>query len=195
MPEEKRKQNPQAALFDNSKSDEAVSDESGNAAEIARYFALSQPRLRAYIRSIVFNSSDVDDILQDVATIAIKNAAKFDPSRSASAWVMGIAKNQVLKYLDKQRTQKVCFSAELVEVITSSAVKNQRLETSLDELQSCLGKMDSDKKELLLKRHSPGVTARMLAREIGYTDTRMSRLLDSLYAVLMRCIEQEVTKV
>jgi RNA polymerase sigma-70 factor, ECF subfamily len=169
----------------------SASDDSGNTGEIARYFALSQPKLRSYLRSLVFNPSDVDDILQDVATIAIKNAAKFDPSRSISAWVMGIARNQVLKYIEKQRTQKVCFSVELVDAISTSAIKDPRLEKSLDSLQECLGKIDSDKRSLLLKRHMPGVTARELAKEIGYTDSRMSRLLDSLYAALLRCIQQE----
>ena len=107
---------------------------------IAKYFATSQPQLRAFIRALIFNPSDVDDILQDVAVVAIEKAERFDPQRGdAGAWVMGIARNRVLKYLDKSKRQKLRFSAELVEVIADAAIRGPDSSDTLDALKDCLG--------------------------------------------------------
>ena len=160
-------------------------------AEIARYFALAQPKLRAYIRSLVFNASDADDILQDVAVIAIETADRYDADRSLEAWMFGIAKNRVLKHFEKSSRQKLCFSTELVDALTDAAENADDVECYLDALQNCLSKLDADRRDLLLRRHQPGATARALAREIGYTDTRMSRLFNSLYQTLMKCVQRQ----
>lgn len=61
-------------------------------------------------------------------------------------------------------------------------------------LQGCLGKLDSSKRKLLVKRHQRGMTARELAREIGYTDTRMSRLLNGLHAKITKCVESQMVE-
>lgn len=162
-----------------------------SSADIARYFALEQPKLRAFIRSLVFNPADVDDILQDVAVVAIENAHRYDSSRSLEAWIIGIAKKRILKLFEKRERQKLCFSTEVVDALAAVAISAESdASASLDSLQVCLQKLDDDKRSLLIRRHSPGATARELAREIGYTDTRMSRLLNGLYATLMKCVQR-----
>lgn len=158
---------------------------------VAKFFATSQPQLRAFIRALIFNPSDVDDILQDVAVVAIEKAERFDPKRGdASAWVMGIARNRVLKYLAKSQRQKLRFSPELVEVIADAAINEPDSSDTLDALKDCLGTLERSKRELLVRRHTPGMTATKLASEIGYTDSRMSRMLNSLYGLLMKCVRQ-----
>ncbi|TWU54751.1 RNA polymerase sigma factor SigZ [Rubripirellula tenax] len=164
-------------------------------AEIVRYFALSQPKLRAFIRSMVFNPSDVDDILQEVAVIAIENSHRFDASRSIDAWVFGITRNRILKHFESHKRQNLCFSTELVDALTQAAEVDTDSHDSLEALHGCLEKIEQPHRDLLIKRHEPGVTARQLAREIGYTDTRMSRLLQTLYARLMNCVQNEISGV
>lgn len=162
--------------------------------EVARYFALAQPKLRAYIRSLVFNRSDVDDILQEVAVAAIENADRYDKSKPVDAWVFGVTRNKILKYYEKTKRRTAHFSSELVDKITVSATEDASNTESVEALQSCLSKLPADKRQILLRRHEPGTTARKLAQEIGYTDTRMSRLINSLYVKLMNCIQLQDAK-
>ena len=165
-----------------------ISKESSQAL-VARYFATSQPQLRAFIRSLIFNPSDVDDVLQDTAVVAIEKADRFDPQQGeVGAWVMGIARNRVLKYLDKAKRQKLRFSGELVDLIANAAIKAPESSDTLDALETCLGALDRNKRELLIRRHLPGMTSTKLASEIGYTDSRMSRMLNSLYVALIKCV-------
>lgn len=74
-----------------------------NPADYARRLLASQPRLRAYVRSMVFNPGDVDDLLQDVATIGWEKFGTFEPERPFDAWLLGIARNRVLQYFQAQK--------------------------------------------------------------------------------------------
>lgn len=163
---------------------------SGRAA-VARYFATSQPQLRAFVRSLIFNPADVDDVLQEVAVIAIEKAERFDAGQGdVGAWITGIARKRVLKYLDKTKRQKLRFSVELVDAIADATIAEAESSDTLDCLEDCLSALDRGKRDLLIRRHSPGMTSRRLANEIGYTDTRMSRLLNALYVKLMKCVKE-----
>ncbi len=163
-------------------------------ADVATYFALEQPRLRAFIRSLVFDPTDVDDILQEVAVIAIENADRYDHAWPLQGWIIGIAKKRILKYYESRKRQAYCFDPATVESLSEIAVQpTSRRTDALEMLQDCLSKLDDERRELLLRRHSPGVTARALAQEIGYTDTRMSRLINGLYVSLMKCVQQQMT--
>ena len=165
---------------------------SNSSANIAVYFAREQPRLRAYIRSLVFNPTDVDDILQDVALIAIENSDRYEPSRPLNAWILGIARNRILKYFESQKRQRHCLGSEVVELLTTSMESEPAGTPDLDHLQNCLAKLDPKQREILIQRHTPGMTSHQIAQEIGYTDTRMSRFLNGLYAALMKCVQREL---
>lgn len=170
----------------------AKQTDSGSRSAVAKYFATSQPQLRAFVRALIFNPSDVDDVLQDIAVVAIEKAQRFDPEQGdAGAWVMGIARKRVLKYLEKTKRQQLRFSEELVDTLASATVRAPDSGDCLDALEHCLNTLNRSKRELLIRRHAPGMTATELAKEIGYTDSRMSRLLNSLYAVLMKCVQQK----
>jgi len=142
---------------------------------------------------MVFDAAEVDDILQDVAVIAIENSHRYDSERSLSAWIFGIAKNRILKYYEKQKRSKLCFSTEVVEAMTEVSENADEREDSLESLQDCMAKLEPAQRDLLLRRHKPGVTARALAKEIGYTDTRISRKINGLYALLLKCVQQQLS--
>ncbi|MCA9048135.1 MAG: sigma-70 family RNA polymerase sigma factor [Planctomycetaceae bacterium] len=177
--------------FDDEPSGAIQTSSAGNSSLLVKHhLTQAQSGLRSYIRSLVFNAADADDLLQDVAVTALKNAHRFDPTGSVGAWVLGIARKRIMKYHEQRRRQKVAFSTELIEALTAAADNEPECADALESLQGCLDKLDTRKRELLLKRHRAGVTARQLARESGFSDSRMSRLLNSLYSALLKCVEQ-----
>ena len=105
--------------------------------------------------------------------------------------MFGIAKNRILKHFERVGRGKLQFSSELVEVAATECALGERQSDVLDDLRMCLDRLPPDQRRLLLRRHQPGTTARQLAQEIGYTDTRMSRLINSLYDSLVKCIARQ----
>ena len=62
-----------------------------------------QPKLKAFIKSKIYNEADVSDLVQIVNEIALNKAQLFDVSKSFEAWAIGIAKYQILNYLKKRK--------------------------------------------------------------------------------------------
>lgn len=78
--------------------------------EFARLLVSAQPHIYAYVRSLIFNPSDADDILQEVAAVGWKKFEDYDPSRPFDAWMFGIARNQIRYYLQKRKRDTLLFS-------------------------------------------------------------------------------------
>ncbi|ETK30467.1 RNA polymerase sigma factor [Microbispora sp. ATCC PTA-5024] len=70
----------------------------GEAGAIGECYATHAPALRSYLRRLV-PTQDVDDVLQVVFTEVWRFRHRFDPSRSLSAWLFGIAHNRAVDHL------------------------------------------------------------------------------------------------
>ncbi len=89
---------------------------------VARLMGL-QPRLRAYVRALVFDADRVDDIVQNIAMGAWEKFDSYDPDRPFDAWVFGIARNRVLEHLRKCRRDRHWFTDELATQLTDEYVE------------------------------------------------------------------------
>jgi RNA polymerase sigma-70 factor (ECF subfamily) len=69
------------------------------AEEKERLYAGYKVKVLSYIRSRVFNASDVEDLCEDVFVKAFAAADSFDPSKaSAGTWLYSITRNTVIDY-------------------------------------------------------------------------------------------------
>ena len=57
--------------------------------------------VRVYFCGVIFNRSDVPDLVQRTAICAFRKFRQFDASQSFRAWVMGIACYEALGYIPK----------------------------------------------------------------------------------------------
>eukprot|EP00752_Nemacystus_decipiens_P010738 g9560.t1 len=113
----------------------------------------SQPRLRAYLRMLVYNPSDVNDLMQEVAAIGWKKYSQFDADRSFEAWLLGIARNCVFEYAREQGKRASPLTHEVIELLEVEAQQaSSSASTVLDALDSCLGKLAADDYRLIRAR-------------------------------------------
>jgi RNA polymerase sigma-70 factor (ECF subfamily) len=71
---------------------------SGEAGALGECYRLHAPAIRSYLRKLV-PSQDVDDVVQVVFTEVWRFRHRFDPARSLSAWLFGIAHNRAVDHL------------------------------------------------------------------------------------------------
>jgi len=161
-------------------------------ADYARRLLATQPRLRAYVRSMVFNSGDVDDILQDVATIGWQRFATYDAARPFDAWLLGVARNLVFQYFDKQKNRSVLLSDEALQQLDAVAFDASGKANQLqDALETCLGKLAKDDYELVSLRYEGDTNNRVIAKQLKVSESKISRTLNRIYAQLLLCIKQQ----
>jgi len=153
----------------------------------------AQPRLRAYVRSLVFNHGDVDDIIQDVAIIGWEKFEQYDASRPFDAWLLGIARNLVYRYYETQKNKAMQLSETAIEKLEAIAFDTAGKADSLrDALDSCLQKLGRDDYEVVKLRYTAGANNRTVAERLDYSESKVSRLLNRVYAQLLLCIKQHV---
>ena len=105
------------------------------AEEKERLYAGYKVKVTSYIRSRVFNASDVEDLCEDVFVKAFSAADSFDPSKaSAGTWLYSITKNTVIDYCrrfhpteeipedisDECRTEDGILESEMLEELAAA---------------------------------------------------------------------------
>ena len=167
-----------------------MDDPTNNPADYARRLLASQPRLRAYVRSMVYNPGDVDDLLQDVATIGWERFADYDRDRPFDAWLLGIARNLVLQYFEAQKKRPNALSEATLQQLEGIAFKTSQNTSDLqDALEACLTKLARPDYDLVSQRYESGATNRSVAKALEVNESKISRALNRIYAQLLLCIK------
>ena len=73
--------------------------------EFMRLFLSCQPRIFAFIRSLVFSRADADDVLQETALVLWEKFARFEPGTRFDRWAFRIAHFQVMYHRQKKRVE------------------------------------------------------------------------------------------
>lgn len=154
----------------------------------SRQWVRWQPAVYGYIRTLVFNRADAEDLLQQVAEIMWRKMDQFEEGTRFDQWAYQVARNVVLNYQKKARRQRVTFSEEMVRQLADEAVESVDARAELDALESCIGKLSKTHRELLGRRYAPGASNRSVAAEAGRSESAISRALSRIHRALTRCV-------
>lgn len=148
-----------------------------------------QPAIYASIRTVVFSRADAEDLLQDVAEILWRKIDQFEEGTRFDQWAYRVARNVVLNYQKKAKRRRVTFSERMTrQLVDEGAVTASEVHEELEALESCIGKLPEEHRELIRRRYAPGATNRSVAAEMGRSESAISRALSRIHRALMRCV-------
>jgi RNA polymerase sigma-70 factor (ECF subfamily) len=149
-----------------------------------------QPRIYAYIRSVVFHRADAEDLLQEVAEVLWRKVDAVPVDASFEQWAFGVARNKVLNFQKKKGRERVRFSEAFEQALAEEAARHAESSADiLDALEACVAKLPEHQRELLRQRYEPDATGRSVAQALGRSESAVSRMLNAVYALLLSCIE------
>ncbi len=150
----------------------------------------NQDKIYAFILSMIHNSNDADDVMQDTITFMWRNFNDYTPGSSFIAWGISVARNLVLKYFEKSRHSKLSFSPDIgrkIELLTTQKLESH--ENRYDALQNCLKKISTQSFELLKMRYVKKKSTKNIAIERGIAPHTMYRIMGKIHEVLQHCIK------
>jgi RNA polymerase sigma-70 factor (ECF subfamily) len=163
--------------------------------DFMRLFLSCQPRLFAFIRSLVFSRVDADDVLQETALVLWEKFEQYEPGTRFDRWAFRIAHFQVMYHRQKKARERLRFSDALVERLGEEMVNDTpRLEATQRALTQCLDQLPDLDQELIRQRYRGDTTNRDLARDSGRSESAISRALNRIYVKLMLCIEGRLAR-
>jgi len=135
----------------------------------------SQPALKSFVNSKIYNNADVADIIQNVNEAALNKADSYEEGRSFEAWVIGIAKYQILQHFKKNRKSvptsslDSCPESFLSEIPFAPLVVEERRELRL-QISAIL----TNTQKKIFKRLCMGKSIHEIAEELNTNPSRIS---------------------
>lgn len=152
-----------------------------------------QRRLLVYIRTLIPQRSDAEEVLQEVNLFIWRRSDDFELGTDFGAWAYKIAYFHVLTYRKKMARQKLRFSDDLVAQLADSAAESaERSDRRQEALEHCLGKLPDPDRELVRLRYEVGGTAQALGAQLGRSAKAIYYALNRIHLNLLTCIENSL---
>ena len=161
---------------------------------ISEVIAEQRLRLRNFIRKRLPNEADVEDLLQEVFYELVKANRLLMPIEYVTGWLFSVARNRITDLFRKKRPENFTDASiedeegELLQVedlLPSPDAGPEALylrNVLLDELDSALGELPGEQREVFIAHELEGRSFNELSAESGVTvNTLLSR---KRYAVL-----------
>jgi RNA polymerase sigma-70 factor, ECF subfamily len=171
-----------------------VSDSRSTHDEFTRVFTVNQRAIYLYIRSLVANTADVDELWQETNLVLWQRFADYQPGTNFLAWARRIAYNKVLNYRTHRRGP-LQFSDDFLERLAAASERaSDRRPLRLDALKECADKLPPPDRELLELRYSPNATCQSVAQALGRSIQSVYKAVTRIRAQLLECIRREMAK-
>lgn len=153
-----------------------------------------RPLLRAWLRLQVGDGADLDDIEQDVAVGLWESAASYDPARPFAAWMIGFARNHVLRWRDRRCRDRRLLPLDdaAVRALDAAAAELPAGDALRGALDRCLDGMDPGSAALLRWRFTEDLELDGIAARIRTSVATASRRLSRLLKLIEDCVRRRL---
>jgi RNA polymerase sigma-70 factor (ECF subfamily) len=142
-----------------------------------------------FVRSLVPNRADAEEVLQNVNLFLWRNADEFTPGTNFVAWAFQIARFEVLTYRKRMAREKSRFSDEVVEQLACRAERLLSSDSRLDALEECMRKLPEKDRHLVMLRYELGATTKVVSEQTGRSVKAIYEALNRIRSKLMKCVD------
>ncbi len=161
--------------------------------ELAANWTRAQPLVFSFLRSAVGTAEIADELVQRVALVLVDKYGQYDPERPFTAWALGVARFELLNYRRQNRTERLMFTADVIEQIASEAEDmGPDLSQMRVVLDKCIKKLSPRRQEVLNMRYLEQHGNDEIAGRLGIGKQSVTVLLSRIRASLRRCIRQSI---
>lgn len=161
--------------------------------EFLRLFLQHRVQVTAYIRSMVPNQADAEELFQDVAAVLWRKFDDFQLGTRFDHWACRVAHNHILTFFRRKRRDVLLFGEHVMGEIADELVRTNDVWTDRREaLDACLKTLPPRSAELIQHRFQAASSNRSLAQQTGRSESAVSRALNRIYMILLECIRKRL---
>jgi RNA polymerase sigma-70 factor, ECF subfamily len=166
--------------------------------DVLKEFLGFRSELFGFIRAIVRNTHDAEDLFQEVARIILEKSAEGTQVVDFRAWAKEIARRQVLQHYRTLRTRKAASvpTEEMADLVSAVYMKHAPapgdLTEEYDALRECMGKMPEKNVELIRLRYAGDQDYDAIARAVRGSETAIRRMVARVRILLMDCVRRRL---
>lgn len=151
-----------------------------------------QRRLVGYLRMLVPNRDDAEEVLQETNLYLCRHADEFQLGTDFNAWALKVAHFCVLTWRGRQSRDRLIFDDALLGQLAIAAKGfDANANRHQSALESCLKKLSPAEHEMITSLYSnPEATPQNIAASVGKSPKGIYVLLKRIRLKLMACVER-----
>lgn len=154
-------------------------------------FNLAHGALHVYLLAAVRDSHEADDLLQEVSLVLWSKFDQYDPSRSFTAWAIGIAKYKVLHSRRSAATTNM-LSSSVLEALADETTDLQGGHSPQDHLAECLSRLSEPLRQILNLKYWERRSIAQIAQSLTRSSQSVAMMLVRARQSIRQCIQQRV---
>lgn len=152
-----------------------------------------QRRLQAFIRSLVYDSAIIEEVLQETNLALWEQADRFEPGTNFMAWACRVAWFKVLDQRRTVRRRRFEFSPEVLETIAEEALEDlELLERQERALAICVESLPERHRQVLDMHYFGQMPLDQIGATIDRKANAVAQLLFRIRKALRECIERRL---
>jgi len=157
-----------------------------------RLYAEHEAALHLFVRSMLPSRVEASEVLQDVIVVLWQ---KFDSAEDFKKWAFGVARLEVLKFLQSRARDRHVFDDALVNRLADMAVHQQPQHlTEREALDHCLQKLPQAQRDMVLTAYTKGIRMDDLAAQRGQTPMSLYKVLHRIRQALQECVRRTLAQ-
>jgi RNA polymerase sigma-70 factor (ECF subfamily) len=168
----------------------SVSADQGEA--FVRLLLKHEPLVRSFLRGLLPTWNDVDEVIQEASLVAWRKFSDFQEGTAFGGWFLTIARFEALKHRRRAARTPLVFADDVWDLLADEAVDNDAPQIHRRHLEACLGKLQPEKRNALLKAHAPGVVMREVAMQSGKSEQAFYKAIQRSRALLLDCVSKSL---
>lgn len=163
--------------------------------EFVELLSQSSRRIYSYIRTLVPNRADAEDVFQETSKTLWEKFEQYQSGTDFCGWALSIAHFKVLQLRDKGVRDPIPVGEKLDNLLDTAA---DLLRTSedrrLNALANCLQKLPAKDRNLIDARYAAGATTQQIAVDLKRSTDAIYRSLRRIHQMLFDCIRQALAE-
>ncbi len=148
-----------------------------------------QSAMYAAITALLGGLEGAHDVLQETNVVLLEKVSEFDPARPFVPWALTFAKFQVLAWRKRQARDRLVLNDELFAVMADQLmVESASPSRRLDAIETCLGKLQPESRQLVDARYVGGEAVQDIAERLGRSVNVVSVALFRIRKALLECV-------
>jgi len=148
--------------------------------EFVSLFTEFEPRVHAYVLSLVPDWTEAEEILQETNAVLWAKFDEYETGSNFFAWACQIVRLKVLEFQRRRRRRGMQLDPAVLDQIQTDTIDMaDELGDRQQALSQCLSKLPARDRQLVEQRYTEGATVQSVAHQLG-------RSTDSIYKALQR---------
>lgn len=151
----------------------------------------ARSRLLPLIWTIVRDAHLAEDVYQELLLKVVEHSPGFESEEQLHAWSRVVARNHAINLLKHRDRGPRILDEGVLELLEQTVGRmGGELETDVEALRSCLGRLSGGARRVLNLRYAQGLSGQEVAQRLGIKPHSVYVTLSRVYQQLAACIRR-----